>query len=124
MVIIQDQDDICVLFYEVLQEGHQDGCERRRLGRVQHGESPLPTIRLIDLQCRNDRGPKAYRIIIQLIKGKPGNQWFGSVSLCALHPFQALIWPQRESHPCGEQCGLPTTSRGRDERQRMRARCI
>src|SRR5947209_3574535 len=63
-------------------------------------------------QCSNDRSPKADRIIIQLIKGKPGEHGFGSLT---------LLWLGGKSRPCREQRSLATTGRGRDERQGMRA---
>ncbi len=91
MVVVQDQDDVGFLFHKILQEGHQDGGERGRLGRVQHGECSLPNIRQAGTQRRNDRSPKADRIIIQGVKGKPGDHGFGSVALGTFHRFQALL---------------------------------
>src|SRR6266568_2085564 len=60
-------------------------------------------------------------VIVQRIEGEPGDSLFGSPALYALRPPLACRRLAGCSYPCREQRGLPTTGRGRDERQRVRA---
>src|SRR5947209_8454847 len=64
------------------------------------------------MQCCNDRGPKAYRIIVQRLKREPGEGRFASYC-------PSLDTLPRRGYPCREKCRLPTTGGGRDKRQRM-----
>ena len=124
MVVIQDEDELSIHLLHLIEERGQDGRERRSLWRMKHLSRRLAKGGQISLHCGNDREPEADRIIVWLVKGEPGKSRFGSPRFCALLRLPAWEYLRRSCHPCGEQRGLPTSGSSRDERQRVRERCI
>ncbi len=84
LIVVQEQEDLSIMLQDLIDEHGQDGRDGRGLRAVQEMKSILAKSREARTQGRDNGGPEARGIIIQLIQRQPGHR---TPSLaCAVRP--------------------------------------